>query len=110
MTDNFIIRFTSYNNLLTVSRGPKINYFYLFGGKDESSYGPVQGITAGGAFLDEVALMPESFVNQVLARCSLEGAKYWFSCNPEGPTHWFKTGWINEAEKKKRLISALHDE
>ncbi len=48
-------------------------------------------------FFDEVALMPESFVNQATGRCSVEGSKYWFNCNPDGPNHWFKTGWIDKA-------------
>ena len=47
--------------------------------------------------------MPESFVTQALARCSVGGAKYWFTCNPEGPYHWFKKEWIDKA-KEKNLI------
>ena len=66
------------------------NYYYIFGGKDESSQDLIQGITLAGVFFDEVALMPESFVNQATARCSVEGAKFWFSCNPNSPIHWFK--------------------
>lgn len=103
MHEHFQINYVISNRCLTVKRGKRVNYFYVFGGKDESSYATVQGITAAGAFLDEVALMPESFVNQVLARCSVEGSKYWFSCNPEGPSHWFKQKWINEQDKRKAL-------
>ena len=44
--------------------------------------------------------MPESFVNQALARCSVKGSKYWFNCNPEGPNHWFKINWIDKAKEK----------
>ena len=75
----------------------------MFGGRDERSQDLVQGITAAGVFLDEVALMPESFVNQATARCSVEGSKYWFNCNPEGPNHWFKVNWIDKA-KEKNLV------
>lgn len=88
------------DNLVEISKGEIINYFYIFGGKDERSQDLVQGITAAGVFLDEVALMPESFVNQALARCSVEGSKYWFNCNPEGPNHWFKVNWIDKAKEK----------
>ena len=90
-------------NMLEVSRNGKTNYFFLFGGKDEGSQDLVQGITAAGAFFDEVALMPESFVNQATARCSVEGSTWWFNCNPAGPTHWFKVNWIDK-RKKKRLL------
>lgn len=91
------------DNLLVVTKGSVMNYFYIFGGKDESSQDLVQGITLAGFFFDEVALMPESFVNQATARCSVEGSKWWFNCNPEGPIHWFKTGWIDQKAKKKLL-------
>lgn len=47
--------------------------------------------------------MPESFVNQALARCSVKGSKYWFNCNPEGPNHWFKVSWIDKAKEKNIL-------
>ena len=88
-------------NMLEVTRKGRTNYFHMFGGRDESSQDLVQGITAAGCFLDEVALMPESFVNQVTGRCSVEGRKMWFNCNPAGPMHWFKTGWIDNRKKKK---------
>ena len=43
--------------------------------------------------------MPRSFVEQACARCSVEGARFWFSCNPEGPAHWFYREWICKAEE-----------
>lgn len=79
------------------------NYYYIFGGKDESSQDLIQGITLAGVFFDEVALMPQSFVNQATARCSVEGAKFWFSCNPNSPFHWFKKEWINKVTERKIL-------
>lgn len=83
------------DNLLEVIRGDTVNYFYIFGGKDERSQDLIQGITLAGAFFDEVALMPESFVNQATGRCSVDGSKFWFNCNPDGPYHWFKLNWID---------------
>ena len=90
-------------NKIVMSAGGKVNTFYLFGGRDESSASLIQGITLAGVLLDEVALMPESFVNQATARCSVDGAKLWFNCNPEGPSHWFYLRWICGARKKKML-------
>lgn len=90
-------------NLIIISKGDKENYFYIFGGKDESSQDLIQGITLAGVFLDEVALMPESFVNQATGRCSVDGSKLWFNCNPESPAHWFKTEWIDKAREKGLL-------
>lgn len=90
-------------NLLTVSSGRCKNRFYLFGGKDESSAALIQGSTFGGVLLDEAALMPRSFVEQACARCSVQGSKLWFNCNPQGPQHWFYREWICKAEKKRVL-------
>lgn len=91
------------DNLVVVTRGETTNYFYIFGGKDERSQDLIQGITLAGVFFDEVALMPESFVNQATGRCSVEGSKFWFNCNPDGPYHWFKTKWIDKRKEKKLL-------
>ena len=85
------------DNLVIITKGDVTNYFYIFGGKDERSQDLIQGITLAGVFFDEVALMPESFVNQATGRCSVDGSKYWFNCNPDGPYHWFKTEWIDKA-------------
>ena len=82
------------------------NKFYIFGGKDEASQDLVQGITLPGVLLDEVALMPQSFVNQAIARCSVSGSKWWFNCNPGHPEHWFKKEWIDRADSGE--INALH--
>jgi PBSX family phage terminase large subunit len=86
------------DNMIEISYLGRTNYFYLFGGKDEGSQDLVQGITAAGYYSDEVALQPESFVNQAVGRCSVDGAKLWFNCNPESPYHWFKENWINKAK------------
>lgn len=90
-------------NLVIVRRGSTENYFYVFGGKDERSQDLIQGITLAGVFFDEVALMPESFVNQATGRCSVDGSKFWFNCNPGSPAHWFKTGWIDKRADKRLL-------
>ncbi|MEG2295185.1 MAG: PBSX family phage terminase large subunit, partial [Oscillospiraceae bacterium] len=79
------------------------NRFYIFGGKDESSASSIQGMTLGGILFDEVALMPRSFVEQALARCSITGSKFWFNCNPEHPHHWFYLEWIQKAKQKNVL-------
>ena len=89
---------------LVIKYKKKINTFYLFGGKDESSSSLIQGLTLSGILFDEVALMPKSFVEQALARCSNPKAKFWFNCNPEGPYHWFYREWILRRNEKKALL------
>lgn len=91
------------DNLLVIRNGDIENNFYIFGGKDEASQDLIQGITLAGVFFDEVALMPESFVNQATGRCSVDGSKFWFNCNPDGPYHWFKQEWIDKRRDKNIL-------
>ena len=90
-------------NSMTIILGDVENEFYLFGGKDEGSQDLIQGITLAGVFFDEVALMPESFVNQATGRCSVAGSKFWFNCNPEGPDHFFKVEWIDKLTEKNLI-------
>ena len=105
ITCYFKVTYTRSVNLLTVEGGGHKNYFYVFGGKDESSYMLIQGITLCGVFFDEVALMPRSFVEQAITRTlSVANAKLWFNCNPDNQFHWFYTDWIKKSDEK----SALH--
>lgn len=99
----YTIRDRRTDNLVVISRGSTENYYYIFGGKDEGSQDLVQGITLAGILLDEIALMPESFVNQATGRCSVDGSKFWCNCNPAGPEHWFKKQWIDERQKRNLL-------
>jgi PBSX family phage terminase large subunit len=91
------------DNLVVITKNGVENYFYIFGGKDERSQDLIQGITLAGIFFDEVALMPGSFVSQATGRCSVDGSKYWFNCNPAGPYHWFKVNWIDKVKDKKLI-------
>ncbi len=100
----FVFReYRSENKLVVTDSRGRQNTYYLFGGRDESSYKLIQGITLAGVLLDEVALMPKSFVEQACARCSETGAKLWFNCNPEGPEHWFYKEWVLQHRKKNML-------
>lgn len=99
----FTVDYRLSSNLMTVRLGKRCNRFYIFGGRDESSASLIQGITLSGVLLDEVALMPRSFVEQAIARCSVNGSRLWFNCNPENPNHWFYTEWIKKAENKNVL-------
>lgn len=90
-------------NYMDVTIDDRTNRFYFFGGRDESSAALIQGMTLSGVLLDEVVLMPRSFVEQALARCSVEGSRFWFNCNPGHPHHWFYKEWICKTEEKNCL-------
>ena len=99
------------NKLVVWDMTGRQNTYYLFGGKDESACQLIQGITLAGVLLDEAALMPQSFVEQACARCSVEGSRLWFNCNPEGPEHWLYKEWIQKAGQKNllHLHFTMHD-
>lgn len=106
--ERYIIRWRRGDKVMEVRRGAVTNYFEVFGGKDEASYTLIQGRTLAGVLLDEVVLMPRSFVEQALTRCSVDGAKLWFSCNPGSSQHWFYTEWIQRNKERNALY--LHFE
>ncbi len=87
-------------NKMDVCADGRVNTFYFFGGRDESSASLIQGMTLCGVLYDEAALMPRSFVEQAAARCSVEGSKLWFNCNPEYPQHWFCREWVKKVREK----------
>ena len=99
----YTMRWRQSENELVIRRGYTMNTFEVFGGKDESSFMLIQGRTLAGILLDEVVLMPQSFVNQALARCSVNGARIWFSCNPDSPGHWFYNEWIKRSAEHNAL-------
>ena len=84
------------------------NTYYLFGANTEAAQDSLQGLTAAGAYLDEAALFPKSFVDQAIGRCSVDGWKFWMNCNPAGPHHFIREEYLTEEEKKKKKVYHLH--
>lgn len=101
--DKYNLSWRRADKVLLVSDGKHQNIFEVFGGKDESSFSLIQGRTLAGVLFDEVALQPRSFVEQALARCSVEGSRFWFNCNPESPKHWFYEEWVKQPNKHNAL-------
>lgn len=109
--EKYILQWRRTDKILIVSDGRHENVFEIFGGKDESSFALIQGRTLAGVLFDEVALQPKSFVEQACARCSVDGSKMWFNCNPASPQHWFYKEWVCQPEKHNayRLRFSLED-
>lgn len=82
------------------------NTYFMYGANTEASQDALQGLTAAGAYADEAALFPQSFIDQMIGRCSVEGAKIFLNCNPEGPHHYIKEEFIDKAKEKN--IYHLH--
>ena len=75
------------------------NVYHLFGADKDNAQDKLQGMTAAGAYADEVALFPRSFVDQMIGRCSVAGSKIFMNCNPNGAYHYIKTDFIDKAEE-----------
>ena len=82
------------------------NVYYLYGANTEAAQDALQGLTAAGAYLDEAALFPRSFIDQAIGRCSVDGWKVWMNCNPEGPHAYIKEDFIDKATEKR--VYRLH--
>lgn len=70
---------------------------------DERAEGRLRGMTCASGYVDEWSLMPESFHEQLIGRCSLDGAQLFGNTNPDNPRHWLKINHIDEATPGGRL-------
>lgn len=85
---------------LIIRYNNKTKICYCRGGSKANDEGKIRGITVGGWMADEITLHHESFVKQALSRMSLEGAKAFWTTNPDSPYHYIKTEYIDKAKQK----------
>jgi len=83
--------------------------YMIVAANDETSYKRIQSITAHSAMLDEIQLMPESYLTQVISRLSFKDSKLIASCNPESPLHFLKLKYIDTGRVDKVVNFNLHD-
>ena len=84
------------------------NTYYLYGANTEAAQDALQGLTAAGAYLDEAALFPQSFIDQAIGRCSVSGSKVWMNYNPEGPHHYIREEFLLPEKQKEKKVYHLH--
>lgn len=84
------------------------NTYYLFGANTEAAQDSLQGLTAAGAYADEAALFPQSFIDQMVARCSVLGRRIWLNCNPQGPHHYIYEDYIRPEAAQEKRVYHLH--
>lgn len=80
------------------------------GANDEKSKGKIQGGTCAGVLADEITLYPETFFKMLLSRLSVEGAKFFGTCNPDSPYHWLKTDFIDNNDLDLKTFHFTIDE
>jgi len=72
------------------------NKLYCFDGATSDAWKKARGFTAAGAFLNEGTALHESFVREVDSRCSYPGSRLFIDTNPENPSHYIKTDYIDK--------------
>lgn len=76
------------------------NKIYCFDGANADSWKKARGFTAAGALLNEATALHDSFVKEVISRCSYEGARVFMDTNPENPAHTVKKDYIDKTGQK----------
>lgn len=70
---------------------------HIIGAADARAESKLRGLTAYAILLDEAVLLPEDYVAQALARCSVPGARLIMTTNPAGPRNWLRQKYILRA-------------
>ena len=87
-------------------------HYHLFGVDIVPSYtgsirgvGSIRGMTSYGAYINESSLSTHDVFQEILQRCSIERARIICDTNPDIPTHWLKTDYIDNPDPKARIKS-----
>lgn len=76
------------------------NKVACFGSDKSDSYKSMRGLTASGWYANEVILSHQNTILEAFARCSDGGAKIVWETNPDKPTHYIKTNYIDKSGDK----------
>lgn len=79
----------------------------VLGAKDEGAVGNFQGVTMSLVYCDEMTLYPDSIIDMIDSRLSLDYSKGFAAMNPSHPKHKIKQ-WIDKAEQGDPNYYALH--
>lgn len=111
---------TIYNNIISsienqfgvVMKPDRHGHYHLFGVDIVPAYtgsirglGAIRGMTSYGAYINEASLATHDVFQEIVQRCSVEGARIICDTNPDIPTHWLKTDYIDNKDPKARIKS-----
>lgn len=68
---------------------------HVLGAHDSKAEKAIRGMTLAGAYGDEATILSEHFFTQLLGRMSVDGAKAFFTTNPDSPSHWLKEIYLD---------------
>lgn len=82
--------------------------FYLFGVYVVTTFTgnvgglkAIRGMTAYGAYINEATLANKEVFDEIIKRCSGDGARVILDTNPDHPNHWLKKDYIDKADDDK---------
>lgn len=85
-------------------------HYHLFGVDIVPAYtgsvrgiGAIRGMTSYGAYINEASLATHEVFQEIVQRCSVESARIICDTNPDIPTHWLKTDYIDNHDPKARI-------
>lgn len=67
--------------------------------------GGIRGMTAYGAYINEASLANQEVFEEIRNRCSMPGSRVVCDTNPDVPTHWLKTLYIDKAKDDPYIIA-----
>lgn len=82
---------------------------HIIGADDERSESKIRGLTASGAYVDEISIIPNSVWQMLISRCAMGGAKIFGTTNPDSPFHWLKTDFLTNNPDVKSWQFTLED-
>lgn len=85
-------------------------HYHLFGVDIVPAYtgsvrgiGAIRGMTSYGAYINEASLATHEVFQEIVQRCSIRSARIICDTNPDIPTHWLKTDYIDNQDPKARI-------
>lgn len=69
-------------------------------GSDAGAESRVRGMTCAGWYGDELTILPETFLDQLVGRASVPGAKGFGTTNVGAPNHWLRKRYILNAWRR----------
>lgn len=98
------------NQFGIVMKTDRHGHYHLFGIDIVPAYtgsvrgiGAIRGMTSYGAYINEASLATHEVFQEIVQRCSVRSARIICDTNPDIPTHWLKTGYIDNHDPKARI-------
>lgn len=98
------------NQFEIVMKTDRHGHYHLFGIDIVPAYtgsvrgiGAIRGMTSYGAYINEASLATHEVFQEIVQRCSVRSARIICDTNPDIPTHWLKTDYIDNHDPKARI-------